>query len=165
ESLGAGGAPQRCRERCGHAYLPRDESRRSSKRREVLTSASGGSISRGLSRSLSPLIEESLSRRRFLVAAGVGAASLAFPKLASSAGGVHSGDSPVLQWNEAFLEGVRKSKLGPPMVARALGIAHTCIYDAWAAYDNKAVGTRLGSSLRRPARERTGAKQAEAISF
>jgi hypothetical protein len=116
-------------------------------------------------RAVSLAIEESLSRRRFLVAAGVGAASLAFPKLASSAGGVHSGDSPVLQWNEAFLEGVRKSKLGPPMVARALGIAHTCIYDAWAAYDNKAVGTRLGSSLRRAARERTGANQAEAISF
>ena len=58
--------------------------------------------------------------------------------------------SPVLQWNEAFLQGVRDSKLGPPMVARALAIAHTCIYDAWAAYDHKAVGTRLGGSLRRP---------------
>src|SRR5262249_58137159 len=43
----------------------------------------------------------------------------------------------------------------PPMVARALAIGHTCIYDAWAAYDQKAVGTRLGRSLRRPPAERT----------
>jgi hypothetical protein len=100
-----------------------------------------------------------------LVAAGAGTASLAFPKLASSARGVRSADNLVLQWNGAFLEGVRNSKLGPPMVARALAIGHTCTYDAWAAYDDKAVGTRLGSSLRRPARERTAEHQMEAISF
>jgi hypothetical protein len=51
------------------------------------------------------------------------------------------------------------------MVARALAIAHTCIYDAWAAYDNKAVGTRLGGSLRRPAKERTFANTNQAVSF
>jgi len=51
------------------------------------------------------------------------------------------------------------------MVARALAIAHTCIYDAWAAYDNKAVGTRLGGSLRRPAKDRTLANTNQAISF
>src|SRR6267378_4014171 len=54
----------------------------------------------------------------------------------------------VIQWNNAALQGVRDSKIGPPMVARALAIVHTCIYDAWAAYDHKAVGTQLGSSLR-----------------
>jgi len=108
---------------------------------------------------------QTLSRRQLLVAAGAGAASLAFPKLASSARSFPLGDSVVLQWNEAFLQGVRNSRLGPPMVARALAIAHTSIYDAWAAYDNKAVATRLGSSLRRPARERTAANTAQAISF
>jgi len=51
------------------------------------------------------------------------------------------------------------------MVARALAIAHTCIYDAWAAYAHKAVGTRLGGSLRRPPRERTLANMDQAISF
>jgi hypothetical protein len=79
--------------------------------------------------------------------------------------GGRPGDGVVLQWNEAFLEGVRNSRLGPPMVARALAIAHTCIYDAWAAYDHKAVGTRLGSSLRRAPRERTLANTKQAISF
>jgi hypothetical protein len=76
-----------------------------------------------------------------------------------------SRDSVVLLWNQAFLQGVRESKLGPPMVARALAIAHTCIYDAWAAYDHKAVGTRLGGALRQPPPERTLANRKLAISF
>jgi hypothetical protein len=76
-----------------------------------------------------------------------------------------SGDSVVLLWNEAALHGVRDSKLGPPMVARALAIVHTCIFDAWAAYDHQAVGTRLGGALRRPSRERTLANINTAISF
>src|SRR5881628_1343519 len=71
----------------------------------------------------------------------------------------------VIQWNDAALQGVRESKLGPPMVVRALAIVHTCIYDAWAAYDRVAVGTRLGGALRRPPRERTLANKNAAISF
>jgi hypothetical protein len=51
------------------------------------------------------------------------------------------------------------------MVARALAIAHTCIYDAWAAYDHKAVGTRLGGALRQPPPERTLANRKQAINF
>ena len=58
--------------------------------------------------------------------------------------------SIVIQWNSAALQGVRDSKIGPPMVARALAIVHTCIYDAWAAYDKHAMGTQLGGSLRQP---------------
>jgi hypothetical protein len=76
-----------------------------------------------------------------------------------------SGDSVVLLWNDAALQGVRDSKLGPPMVARALAIVHTCIFDAWAAYDHQAVGTRLGGALRRPPRERRLANINMAISF
>ncbi len=75
------------------------------------------------------------------------------------------GDSVVLQWNEAALQGVRDSKIGPPMVARALAIVHTCAYDAWAAYDHRALGTRLGAALRRPSREHTLANINKAISF
>ena len=56
----------------------------------------------------------------------------------------------VIQWNNAALQGVRDSKIGPPMVARALFIVQNCIYDAWAAYDPTAVGTIYGGSLRRP---------------
>lgn len=55
-----------------------------------------------------------------------------------------SGANVILQWNSALLEAVKADKSGPPMVARAVGILHTCTYDAWAAYDPVAVGTRLG---------------------
>src|SRR4051794_33626006 len=75
------------------------------------------------------------------------------------------GPNVVIQWNNAVLQGVRDSKLGPPMVSRALAIVHTCIYDAWAAYDEHALGTRLGSSLRQPGSERQLTNKNEAISF
>lgn len=71
----------------------------------------------------------------------------------------------VIQWNQAILQAVRDGSLGPPMVARALAIVHTCMYDAWAAYDEKAVGTQLGGSLRTPPAERSPAHKNEAISF
>src|SRR5438477_5636987 len=71
----------------------------------------------------------------------------------------------VVQWNQAVIQGVRDSTLGPPMVARALAVAHTCMYDAWAAYDKHAVGTQLDASLRRPKQEHTLANKNKAISF
>jgi hypothetical protein len=116
-------------------------------------------------------MEQPLSRRQFLVSAGASAALVLLPGPSATASAVQRawraqpGDSVVLRWNEAFLQGVRDSKLGPPMVARALAIAHTCIYDAWAAYDHKAVGTRLGGSLRRAPSERKLENQRRAISF
>ena len=119
---------------------------------------------------VSPVIAR-ISRRRFLKATGAGGLLLLLPRLpqvvaaAQPAWVARPGDSLVLLWNEAFLQGVRASKLGPPMVARALAIAHTCIYDAWAAYDGTAVGTVLGGSLRRPPGERRLANRQRAISF
>jgi hypothetical protein len=74
-------------------------------------------------------------------------------------------DNVVVQWDATALQGVRDSRIGPPMVARALAMAHTCMFDAWAAYDKKALGTRLGGDLRRPKTERTLANKNEAISF
>jgi hypothetical protein len=71
----------------------------------------------------------------------------------------------VVQWDNAALQGVRDSKIGPPMIARALAIVHTCIYDAWAAYDDRARGTQLGKKLRQPYRLRTLENKKEAISF
>jgi hypothetical protein len=115
--------------------------------------------------------KKAISRRQFLVAAGATGAALLLPRAPEAAlaarppWAAQLRDSVVIQWNEALLQAVRESKLGPPMVARALAIAHTCIYDAWAAYDQKAVGTRLGGSLRRPPNERTLANRERAISF
>src|SRR5437660_2350853 len=71
----------------------------------------------------------------------------------------------VLRWNEATLDAIRNMKSGPPIAARAFAITHTAMFDAWAAYDPVAKGTRLGSSLRRPEVERTAANKEEAMSF
>src|SRR5262249_588294 len=43
-------------------------------------------------------------------------------------------------------------------------VLNTCMYDAWAAYDPVATGTRLGGALRRPPAEQTAANKQEAIS-
>ncbi len=71
----------------------------------------------------------------------------------------------VVQWDQVALQAIRVTRPGPPMTARALAIINTCMYDAWAAYDSKAVGTMLGDKLRRPAAERTESNKAKAISF
>jgi hypothetical protein len=71
----------------------------------------------------------------------------------------------VIEWDNAALQGVRDSKLGPPIVARALAIVHTCMYDAWAAYDDRARGTQFGKALRQPYGLRTLENKKEAISF
>ncbi len=51
------------------------------------------------------------------------------------------------------------------MVARAIAVVHTCGFDAWAAYDDVAIGTQLGGTLRRPAAERTAANKEKAFSY
>jgi hypothetical protein len=114
------------------------------------------------------------SRRQFLAKAGAGGGLLLLSGLASwprpdpvpvaqLTPGVD--ESVVVLWNKAALQGVRDSKLGPPMVARALAIIHTSAYDAWAAYDGTALGTGYGDALRRPPGERTAANKSKAISF
>jgi hypothetical protein len=69
------------------------------------------------------------------------------------------------RWNSAALQGIRDAKLGAPVVARAMAIVHTCMYDAWAAYDEHAIGTQLQGALRRPGSERTPANKERAISY
>jgi hypothetical protein len=76
-----------------------------------------------------------------------------------------TGDNPVLVWNEETLEAIRTLSPGPTVAVRALALVHTAIYDAWAAYDAVAVGTRLGAKLRRPTVERTQANKERAVSF
>jgi len=51
------------------------------------------------------------------------------------------------------------------MVSRALAMLGTCMYDAWAAYDERAVGTELSGALRRPSAEHSLADKEKAISY
>ena len=86
------------------------------------------------------------------------------PAAATSAPAAAASPTPVLRWNGALLDAIRSTRTPPTNGARALAIADTCLYDAWAAYDPLAVGTRLGATLRRPPEERTLEAKNEAIS-
>ena len=72
--------------------------------------------------------------------------------------------SVAVTWNQAALQEVRLARLGPPVVARALAVAHTCMYDAWAPYDTRAIGA-VATTPRRPEAERNDANKAKAVSF
>ena len=74
-------------------------------------------------------------------------------------------DDVALRWGEQTLSAIRALRTGPTINARALAIVHTAMYDAWAAYDATAVGTRLGGTLRRSLAERTDAYKSAAVSM
>jgi hypothetical protein len=74
-------------------------------------------------------------------------------------------DSIVLEWDEAALAAIRATHPGPPMAARALAVVHTAIFDAWTAYDAKAVPTEANGIARRPAGERSQSNKERAVSF
>lgn len=79
-----------------------------------------------------------------------------------------AGASIVSDWNAAALQEVRLSRSlrnGPPMVARALAITHTCMYDAWAQFSPPAIGSVLRLDPRPPVGSDPDATKAEAISF
>ncbi|MES2318222.1 MAG: vanadium-dependent haloperoxidase [Pseudomonadota bacterium] len=116
--------------------------------------------------------------RRIFLKIGTGAA-LGGALAACGGGGHHGGGGnpppppppePVrvkvaVGWNNVALAAIRATRPSPPMAARSLAIVHTAMYDAWAAYDPVALGTRHGGSLRRPLSEQTLANQQRAFSY
>jgi hypothetical protein len=82
-----------------------------------------------------------VSRRSFLLGSLGGTLSLA-------GCAIGPGPSVVLKWNETALAAVRAGTLPPPMVARALAIICTAMYDAWAPYDSRAVASLPGGPVR-----------------
>jgi hypothetical protein len=75
--------------------------------------------------------------------------------------------SAAYRWLEVVLEASAREvdRIGarPTILSRQMAIPLTAMYDAWAAYDDRAVGTRLGASLRRPPAERTQKNRETAI--
>jgi hypothetical protein len=73
------------------------------------------------------------------------------------------------QWLQFLLEAsgreVALNKPRPTILSRTMAVCLTSMYDAWAAYDAKAVGTRLHGKLRRPVRERTKENKEKAIAY
>ena len=88
------------------------------------------------------------------------------PVAASSGGRVPArSGNVVLLWNEVALQAIRDTRPAPTVAARALAVVHASIYEAWAAYDPRAVGTQLAGGLRQPPAERTLASKTTAISY
>ncbi len=73
------------------------------------------------------------------------------------------------QWVDIMLEAAARDveRVGaqPTILSRQMAIPVTAMYDAWAAYDDTAVGTLLGGKLRRPAAERTDENRKTAIAY
>ncbi|MBX2854039.1 MAG: vanadium-dependent haloperoxidase [Rhodobacteraceae bacterium] len=69
----------------------------------------------------------------------------------------------VAEWSELTLTAIREGSAKPTPTAYQLYVAHTAMYDAWAAYDADAFGHY--TKIFRPASESTEANKAEAISY
>src|SRR5580765_1657798 len=67
--------------------------------------------------------------------------------------------SAAYQWLDTLLEAsgrdAERNRPRPTILSRTMAVVLTSMYDAWAAYDDVAVGTRLAGKLRRPSSERT----------
>jgi len=77
--------------------------------------------------------------------------------------------SAAYEWLDIALEATarehERNSPRPTVGSRMLAIVMTAMYDAWAAYDDRAVGTRLGGKLRRPPAERSIANKEKAIAY
>ena len=77
--------------------------------------------------------------------------------------------SAAYQWLEIMLEAAARDveRIGaqPTILSRQMAIPVTAMYDAWAAYDDKAVGTMHGDSLRRPEPDCTLKNKKTAIAY
>jgi len=79
------------------------------------------------------------------------------------------GASFAYQWIDIMQEtaGREVDRVGarPTIISRQMCMSVTAMYDAWVCYDSKALGTRLGGTLRRPAAERTLENKKKAIAY
>lgn len=81
----------------------------------------------------------------------------------------HFQPTAAYQWVDVLLEAsgrdAERNRPRPTILSRAMALILTSMYDAWAAYDGIAVGTRLGGRLRQPAAQRTQPNREKAIAY
>lgn len=108
-----------------------------------------------------------------VVAAVVAAGMLHVPlAMAQEVPGIEPGahqPSAAYQWLDIVLEAAARDveRIGarPTILSRQMAIPVTAMFDAWAAYDDRAVGTVHGGKLRRPPAERTLRNRETAIAY
>jgi hypothetical protein len=112
-------------------------------------------------------------RLRACLVAAIAVVGIAAPRTVSAEELIHRAPNlkptAAYKWLEITLEAsgrdVERYGARPTILSRTMAIVLTSMYDAWAAYDAKAVGTRLGDKLRRPADEHTQANKERAIAY
>lgn len=60
---------------------------------------------------------------------------------------------------------IQRAGARPTIISRQMGLIMNAMYDAWACYDDKAVGLCFGGSMRRPPAERTLENKKKAIAY
>ena len=109
--------------------------------------------------------------RPFVLVAAVGGALMASSAPAAAQTKVWGDFEPSATYEilDAMLEDAADDvvRVGarPPILARQMAIVATAMFDAWAAYDAKAVGVHTGGKLRRPAGERTPENKRKAMAY
>jgi hypothetical protein len=90
---------------------------------------------------------------------------LLFALFAASGAAALVAQPVVIDWNNTALQAVQEEHMGPSQTARALAMAHTCMYNAWAPYDSAAAGTMSVTDFRRPVNEHTISNKTKALSY
>jgi hypothetical protein len=112
-------------------------------------------------------------RRRNFLELGSGAAIGAPGACAAGEPGAHDADAvagepaaagTVAGWNRLALQAIGTLQPDRSTAARSLAVLHTCMYNAWAAYDDDARQTAHGVAVRLPRAERSAASKASAMS-
>ena len=102
-----------------------------------------------------------MRRRNFLkLESGAAIGALA----ACVAGDADAHAPAVAGWNRLALRAIGILQPEPSTAVRSLAILHTCMYNAWAAYDDDARQTAHGVAVRLPRAERSAASKASAMS-
>jgi hypothetical protein len=95
----------------------------------------------------------------------VSAGGIFFPLSAPALDFTLDSNDPVLLWNQATLEAIKNSTIGPTPSSRALGMVHTSIFDAWSAFDPNAIGTQASTKYQVSDDFNNEANQKKAISY
>jgi hypothetical protein len=74
-------------------------------------------------------------------------------------------DNIVLRWNAVLLQAIKNMKMKPPVVARAVAMVNTAMYDAWAHYDSKALPVYVRNFTRTPTQYRNDDNRQKAMSY
>ena len=70
-----------------------------------------------------------------------------------------------VMWDKVVQKAVINTSPGPTIASRAYAMMHTAMFNAWSAYDPKAISTQLDDILQRPTSEITEANKSEAMSY